>query len=41
MPTTSSRVTRIFWHRPHSDKETKPYQVSDARAFLEQAGATP
>lgn len=27
--------------RPHPDKEAKPYQVRDARAFLEQAGVTP
>ncbi|WP_349292423.1 type II toxin-antitoxin system HicA family toxin, partial [Pseudomonas sp. MWU12-2319] len=25
------------FHRPHPDKEAKPYQVRDARAFLEQA----
>ena len=24
-----------------TDKEAKPYQVRDARAFLEQAGVTP
>jgi hypothetical protein len=29
------------FHRPHPDKEAKPYQVRDARAFLEQAGVTP
>lgn len=29
------------FHRPHPDKEAKPYQVHDARAFLEQAGVTP
>lgn len=29
------------FHRPHPDKEAKPYQVRDARAFLEQAGITP
>ena len=29
------------FHRPHPDKEAKPYQVCDARAFLEQAGVTP
>lgn len=28
------------FHRPHPDKEAKPYQVRDARAFLEQAGVT-
>lgn len=26
------------FHRPHPAKEAKPYQVSDARRFLEQAG---
>ena len=29
------------FHRPHPDKEAKPYQVRDARTFLEQAGITP
>lgn len=28
------------FHRPHPDKEAKPYQVRDARTFLEQAGVT-
>ncbi|MGY2182443.1 type II toxin-antitoxin system HicA family toxin [Pseudomonas agarici] len=31
----------VTFHRPHPDKESKPYQVRDARAFLEQAGVTP
>jgi hypothetical protein len=26
------------FHRPHPEKEAKPYQVRDARAFFEQAG---
>ena len=26
------------FHRPHPAKEAKPYQVSDARRLLEQAG---
>ncbi|OGO92785.1 MAG: pilus assembly protein HicB [Coxiella sp. RIFCSPHIGHO2_12_FULL_42_15] len=26
------------FHRPHPQKEAKPYQVRDARAFLERAG---
>ena len=26
------------FHRPHPHKEAKPYQVRDARKFLEQAG---
>ena len=29
------------FHRPHPQKEAKPYQVRDARAFLEQAGVKP
>lgn len=29
------------FHRAHPDKEAKPYQVRDARAFLEQAGVIP
>ncbi|PYC01718.1 type II toxin-antitoxin system HicA family toxin [Pseudomonas sp. R62] len=31
----------VTFHRPHPDKEAKPYQVRDARAFLEQAGVIP
>ena len=26
------------FHRPHPEKQAKPYQVRDARRFLEQAG---
>lgn len=29
------------FHRPHPQKEAKPYQVRDARKFLEQAGIKP
>jgi hypothetical protein len=29
------------FHRPHPEKEVKPYQVRDARRFLEQAGIKP
>jgi hypothetical protein len=29
------------FHRPHPQKEAKPYQVRDARAFLEKAGILP
>ncbi len=29
------------FHRPHPHKEAKPYQVRDARNFLEPAGVTP
>ncbi len=29
------------FHRPHPQKESKPYQVRDAKAFLSQAGVHP
>jgi hypothetical protein len=29
------------FHRPHPKKEAKPYQVRDARRFLEEAGIKP
>ena len=29
------------FHRPHPVKEAKPYQVEDARAFLELIGVKP
>jgi hypothetical protein len=29
------------FHRPHPVKEAKPYQVKDARLFLENAGVKP
>lgn len=29
------------FHRPHPQKEAKPYQVRDAREFLIQAGIRP
>jgi len=29
------------FHRPHPQKEAKPYQVRDAKAFLTQAGIEP
>jgi predicted RNA binding protein YcfA (HicA-like mRNA interferase family) len=29
------------FHRPHPAKEAKPYQVRDARAYLELLGVTP
>ena len=29
------------FHRPHPAKEAKPYQVRDARVFLEKAGVKP
>jgi hypothetical protein len=30
-----------FFHRPHRRKEATPYQVRDARKFLEQIGIKP
>jgi hypothetical protein len=44
---TSSRVRFVLngiiatFHRPHPAKEAKPYQVRDARTFLENAGVKP
>ncbi|NTV47323.1 MAG: type II toxin-antitoxin system HicA family toxin [Chlorobiales bacterium] len=29
------------FHRPHPAKEAKPYQVRDAKSFLENAGVKP
>lgn len=29
------------FHRPHPQKEAKPYQIRDARDFLSQAGVHP
>lgn len=29
------------FHRPHPQKEAKPYQVKDARVFLEKIGVFP
>ncbi|MEW6140364.1 MAG: type II toxin-antitoxin system HicA family toxin [Thermodesulfobacteriota bacterium] len=29
------------FHRPHPAREAKPYQVRDARVFLERAGVKP
>jgi hypothetical protein len=29
------------FHRPHPEKEAKPYQVRDARQFLENIGVKP
>lgn len=33
--------TSTTFNRPHPRKEAKPYQVRDARQFLEQIGVTP
>jgi hypothetical protein len=29
------------FHSPHPQKEAKPYQIRDARSFLEKAGVSP
>jgi hypothetical protein len=31
----------VTFHRPHPQKEAKPYQVRDARQFLDQLGIKP
>jgi len=31
----------LYAHRPHPQKEAKPYAVSNVRAFLESIGVTP
>jgi len=42
-----SRVRFVFgsivatFHRPHPEKNAKPYQVRDARTFLETIGVKP
>ena len=42
-----SRVRFVYgnfvatFHRPHPGKDAKPYQVRDARTFLEEIGVTP
>lgn len=44
---TGSRVRFVLndvigtFHRPHPQKEAKPYQVRDAKEFLEKAGVKP
>jgi hypothetical protein len=35
------RIDNATFHRPHPKKEAKPYQVRDARRFLEEAGIKP
>ncbi len=32
---------RATFHRPRPEKEAKPYQVKDAKKFLETIGVTP
>ena len=32
---------KVFFHRPHPQKEALHYRVKDARAFLLQLGITP
>ena len=42
-----SRVRFVFdnvvatFHRPHPEKDAKPYQIRDARTFLEAIGVKP
>ena len=36
-----SGKTVATFHRPHPEKDAKPYQVNDARAFLEAIGVIP
>jgi len=42
-----SRVRFVYgkivatFHRPHPEKDAKPYQVRDARSFLEAIGVKP
>jgi hypothetical protein len=31
---------RVHFHRPHPQKEAKPYQLRDAKRFLTRAGIT-
>jgi hypothetical protein len=31
----------VTFHRPHPGKDARPYQVRDARGFLEAIGVTP
>ncbi|MDX1901723.1 MAG: type II toxin-antitoxin system HicA family toxin [Gammaproteobacteria bacterium] len=44
---SGSRVRFVFnncimlMHRPHPEKEIKPYQVRDARDFFQNAGVLP
>ncbi len=44
---SGSRVRFVFndsmvtFNIPHTNKEAKPYQVRDARLFLQQIGVTP
>ena len=39
--TFSKGLHSLDAHRPHPGKEAKPYQVRDARIFLEKIGVTP
>jgi len=32
---------KVFFHRPHPQKEALRYRVKDARSFLQQLGVTP
>jgi hypothetical protein len=35
------QISKPQFHRPHPEKEVKPYQIKDARLFLENAGVKP
>ena len=35
------RGSRVRFHRPHPQKEAKPYQIEAAREFLERMGFKP
>jgi hypothetical protein len=39
--TFTLRAERLDVHRPHPQKEAKPYVVRNVRRFLEQAGVQP
>lgn len=32
---------KVFFHRPHPQKEALRYRIKDARVFLQQIGITP
>ena len=37
---TCGKIVATF-HRPHPEKDAKPYQIRDARTFLETIGVKP
>lgn len=34
-------IVRLDVHRPHPEKEAKPYQIRDVKSFLETIGVRP